>query len=360
MASDEKSALNAVLFRRCKATFGQVKIRNEGEKQTRRLSQDLKTGKPKPVIKYPGEYYAVCCPFCNDTRFRCYINHRYGTEDELGIPQTYLATCFNAGCPLAMKDRHTYDQLEDMLMGKFLHQLRRPTIREGREVNLDEIRATWPGKVTRLDKLPPTHEAVAYLAGRGFDPEMIGRFYNVHWCYQSTRFICEDRIVIPIYHNKRMVGWQVRPAYDTDWKSTGLPKYYTAPGTPRRRILYNFGNAVRYRFGVIFEGVTDVWKLGPQACCTLGATLTQQQQSLFARGFRNYAGGLGFDGDLNEELREKLTEIAADMHPRLKSGFCLLEFMKEYDPGSLDRGVLRPFIAQQAEQQGIRVSWKKR
>lgn len=360
MINEEKTALNRALYRRIRATFGNVKIRNVGEKQSRKLTTDLVTGKPKTKIIHAGEYYAICCPFCNDTRFRCYINHMYGRDDELGRPQTFLATCYNAGCPLSMKDRATYEQLEEMLTGHTLFQLRKANIQEGKEVDVNKVRANWPGQVTRLDKLPSTHEAVVYLAGRGFDPDKIGRFYNVHFCTQSDRFICENRLIIPIYHKKRMVGWQARAAYDCDWKSSHIPKYYTAPGTPRRQVLYNFGNAVRFRTGVIVEGVTDVWKLGPQAVCTLGATMTMQQQTLFVKGFRNHAGILLYDPDIKDQMKEKLDELVVDMQGKLKSGFCWVHLPDGTDPGSLDRSFLRPFIKQQAEDKGVKVSWKKR
>lgn len=360
MNNEEKQALNRALYRRIRATFGNVRVRNTGEKQQRKLSTDLATGKPKPVINHPGEYYAVCCPFCNDTRFRCYINHRYGTDDELGRPQTFLATCFNAGCPLSLKNSTTYQQLEEMLTGHKLFELRKAAIQEGKEIDVSKIRANWPGEVTRLDKLPSNHEAVIYLAGRGFDPAKIGRFYNVHWCTKSDRFICQDRLIIPIYHRKKMVGWQARAAYDCDWKQSYVPKYYTAPGTPRRQILYNFGNAVYYQTGVIVEGVTDVWRVGPQAVCTLGATMTMQQQSLFKRGFKNYAGVLLFDPDVKDKVKEKVDQLVAAMATKLKSGFCRVNLPEGTDPGSLDRSFLRPYIAQQAAEHGVKINWKRR
>ena len=77
-----------------------------------------------------------------------------------------------------------------------------------------------------------------------------------------------------------MVGWQARAAFDCDWKTSKYPKYYTAPGTPRKNILYNFGNAKNYKSIVVTEGVTDVWRIGPQAVCTLGASMSAAQTQL--------------------------------------------------------------------------------
>ena len=364
MSDEEKIALNRTLYRRLKATFGNVVIRNIGEKQKRKLSTDLKTGEPRPVISHPGEYYAVCCPFCPDTRFRCNINHMYGRDDELGRPQTFLAVCFNAGCPLSLRDQNAYQQLEEMLTGHKLFELRKAVLQEGKDVDVNKIRSSWPGEVTRLDKLPSNHESHVYLAGRGFDPEKIGRFYNVHWCSKADRFICQDRMIIPIYHNKRMVGWQARAAYDCNWKASYVPKYYTAPGTPKRNILYNYGNAVKYKTGIIVEGVTDVWRVGPQAVCTLGASMTMSQESLFVRGFKDHSGILLYDPDLRTKLEpkaiEKLDQLVERMNTKLNSGFCWVELPEGSDPGSLDRSFIRPFIKQAAMEMGIKVNWKKR
>lgn len=360
MENDERRALNRALYRRCKATFKHVQIKNVGEKQLRSVSVDLRTGAPRSVISHPGEYYAVCCPFCTDMRFRCYINHMYGQDDARGRPQTHLATCFNGGCPLASHTPLAYQQLEQILLGHTLISLRRAVITEGKEVDIDKFRMTWPGAVTRVDKLPATHSAVVYLAGRGFDVETIGRFYNVQWCSDSDRYICQDRLIIPIYHKQKMVGWQARAAYDTNWKTSRLPKYYTAPGTPKSQILYNFGNAIQYQVGIIVEGVTDVWKVGPQAVCTLGSTMSMQQQSLFRKGFQDYAGVLLYDPDVKEQTASNASAFAADFNSSLKSGFCVVQLPDGTDPGMLDRDFLRGYIEQQAAESGVLVSWARR
>jgi hypothetical protein len=358
-------ALNSLLYRRCVTTFKHVKIRNEGENQQRKLQLDIATGRRVPVITHPGEYYAVCCPFCNDTRNRCYINHRYGTDDEFGRPQKFLATCFNAGCPLNLKDSKSYEQLYEWLCGHSLVQLNKAVIQPGKTIDVDSIRMNWPGKVTRLDRLPADHKARVYLESRQFDPEQIGRFYNVHWCHESSRPFCADRMVIPIYRQKKMVGWQTRPPYDIDWKVSNEPKYYTAPGTPRRQLLYNLGKARQYRTGVIVEGVTDVWRVGPQAVCTLGASFTPQQQALFKQNFNEYSGVLIYDPDIfakpnNAQKGENLKEIAARLNADLNSGFCIVQLPGDCDPGESLRSHIWQCIMQQAREQNVQVSAQRR
>jgi hypothetical protein len=245
-----------------------------------------------------------------------------------------------------------------------LVELRKAVLQEGKKVDLEKIRSTWPGEVTRIDKLPSNHESHVYLAGRGFDPEIVGRFYNVHWCSKADRFICQDRMIIPIYHRKRMVGWQARAAYDCDWKKSYIPKYYTAPGTPVRHVLYNYGNAVNYQTGVVCEGVTDVWRVGPMAMCTLGASMTTQHRSLFVQGFKDHSGVLLYDPDVLEKaepkVQEKLEQMVLELSTKLNSGFCRVNLPEGTDPGSLDRSFLRSYVAQVAEEQGVTVNWNRR
>ena len=159
-----------------------------------------------------------------------------------------------------------------------------------------------------------------------------------------------------------MVGWQLRPPYDCDWKLSRVPKYYTAPGTPKSRIFYNLGNAEKYRVGVVMEGVTDVWRLGPQGVCTLGARMSAAQYKLFEKRFKDWSGVLLADADYKEKEPEnyaKMVDGAKDLNSRIKGGFAICE-LPHGDPGSLDRSFLRSLIVEQAKEQGVTVSWKRR
>lgn len=357
---DYKAALNKALYRRVKATFGHVRLANKQESQQRSITTDLASGRRVAKITHPGEYYRVCCPFCPDTRFKLYINHRYGTEDEFGRQQLQLAYCFRAGCPLEKGDSATYQKLSEMLLGRTLIKLSKANISEGVKVDVDAIRANWPGKVVRIDRLGFDHPAVKYLIERKFDPARIGKFWNVHYCYESDKRMCKDRLIIPIYHNKKMVGWQARAAFECDWKKSRFPKYYTAPGTPRRSILYNLGNAKNYKSIVVAEGVTDVWRIGPQAVCTLGATMTAAQTDLIRNSFADHSGVLLFDPDVQDRIADKVKPIVSALNNDLKSGFCWVNLPEGRDPGSTPRREIWNYIQTEAKNQGVDITTERR
>ena len=92
-------ALNANLYNQLCRLFVSVKIAKEGQSMNwymKRLD-----GVERPVIREgeKGEEYHVCCPFCNDERFRLWINHRWNTTDRLTGAKfgLGLCNCFNPG-----------------------------------------------------------------------------------------------------------------------------------------------------------------------------------------------------------------------------------------------------------------------
>src|SRR5262245_37670023 len=79
------------------------------------VATDAATGRPRLNVNWPGEYYRVRCCFCNDTRFRLYVNHRWGRyEPAVRSKCLFLAHCFNEDC-LARpgRARQLYDYVFD-------------------------------------------------------------------------------------------------------------------------------------------------------------------------------------------------------------------------------------------------------
>ena len=353
MTPETNSVLNSQLYLACKQVFSHVKIQNQGQSQQRSLTYDLVTNKHKPAVEYSGEYYIVCCPFCADTRFRLYINHRFGVEDEFGREELHLAHCFNDDC---LSDYDNRLKLHDMVKGRYRFA---PVVKPGIQIDVSDFVAKWPGTVKRVDVLEDDHPARVYLRSRSFDPDRIARFYNVHFCEQSDRWLCNNRLIIPIYHDREMRGWQARFVGELDWKDPDTPpKYYTCPGTKRSHLLYNLGNAARYETGVIVEGVTDVWAFGPMAVCTLGASMTVRQQSLFVSAFERHTGVLLYDPE--EMEKPAIQKLISDLQNKCEGGFAAVTLPAGVDPGQMDRQLMRDFVSQEAAKQGCNVNWEKR
>jgi hypothetical protein len=280
-------------------------------------------------------------------------------RDDEGNRNLWLAICYNDDC-LADFDRRR--QFWEELVDPRAPILDHARILPGAEIDLSTIVMDWPGPCTRLDKLPHNHKAVQYVASRNFDPEKIGRFYNVHYCHDSFRWLAKDRIIIPIYMDRVMRGWQARYIGELPWhdkKALDLPpKYFTCPGTPRRHLIYNLAGAAQYRTGVIVEGPTDVWSFGHMACCTLGATMTPQQRRRFHALFKERAAILLYDEDAwDKPGTQKIVEAFSG---QFAQGFAAVKLPKGRDPGNMDRDFLREFVADKARKAGVAVSWRRR
>jgi len=363
---DEAAAgvLNVTLYRRCVEVFGRVRITNPGEARIYRSI--VYGGQPREEVIQQGEFYAVCCPLCSDSRFRCYINHAYGTPDAKGFPRTSLVHCFNDGCALSLAEPEAFQQMKKYLLGYHLYNLQ-PTIRPGRVVDPFARCGRLPGPCVPVRDLPEDHVASQYLRGRGFDRTELSQRFDVRWCPESEMRLACQRIIMPFYHKQKLVGWQARPAFDLpNWKTARIPKYYTAPGSPKRSILYSLDLARQFRCGVIVEGVTDVWRFGGPAVALLGATINPQQLELFSSVFANGAGVIMLDADILDEpkteehrrARDAALAAAGQLKSRLAGGCCIVSPPAGWDPGNMPRQDLRNYVVQQAAAVGVTIDWE--
>lgn len=357
--------LNPVLFERLKRRFGRVKISNEGQAMVTEY-HTLPSGFKKMEIISAGEYYCVSCPRCSDTRFRLYINHRWARRDPInGTQNLWLCFCQNEDCYANEEARlDLYEQVAGIDQVMISHA----ALRQGEVVTAARSMAL-PGTHYRLDRLPQDHPANEYLAGRFYDPEKLGRFYDVGYCPESHYYLARNRIVAPVYQDKVLKGWQARYIGDMDWKNPDSPpKWWSCPGMDRSKLLYNLDNAKQYRTGIAMEGFGDVWSLGPMGVACFGSTMTHFQQKLFAAAFAKGSGVILFDADVktakDKQTKTKLNKIeamVADMRIKkvFRHGIALVWPPEGTDPGQLDRKFLRSYVADEAGKQGVKVDWRK-
>ena len=298
--------LNKRLYNGLVRAFGQVRIAKEGEPMNYRMVTDPLTHKPRVSVISGGEDYKICCPFCGDTRYRLEVNHRWNTTDPVtearfGIS---LMRCYNDGCdanldapPLVR--RECQQRLQELLRPYVARALglRTPAAQPKR---LTE--AKLPGKCVPLSQLPPDHPANNYLLTRGFHPWRLEQDFRVMYCLEDANENVSKRLIIPVYREGKLVGWQAR--YVGTPPADYVPKYYTMPGLPKRQLLYNYDNAMHTRFGVIVEGVTDVWRVGKQGVALLGSSLSTHQVALATAAWGETGVGLMLDPEFVAEPRK--------------------------------------------------------
>ena len=160
-----------------------------------------------------------------------------------------------------------------------------------------------PGELIPLVELDQDHQAIQYLVNRGFDPRELDEQYGLRYCREGRRyagglFDTTNTIVIPIYQNGTLIGWQSRLLYspekiedpkvmaalgwkqdeDGDWVKP--PKYFTSPGLSKGELLYNYDWARQGNLVVVTEGVFDCIAVGRSAVATFGKGVSDTQMRL--------------------------------------------------------------------------------
>jgi len=317
-----QKAINQPLYDRLCEVFGQVRVCNEGT-QFQATSAKRSFEIPGRRSKYlniidPGEYYAVCCPCCGDTRFRLWINHRWNTTFQ-GRSLRHLVRCYNENC----------DELDDFqsTLDSLVHSSTLVSLLPAPDLSLTagpKYETTMPGDVIGVDQLPKDHPVVKYLRDhRGFDVDTLGVQWGVKWITRPTHEYVFDtnRLLIPVYGDLdgtlQMLAWQTRwfnPETNSDIPpSKSTPKYITQG--PKRALVYNLYRARASKLIVICEGVFDAIRVGPQhGVCTFGKTLSSKQADLIEASVVADGGRVVFayDPDVSSKNWQRVMERVKD------------------------------------------------
>lgn len=350
--------LNPLLYQKLKQLFGRVRVADPGAGFRGNEIYDSARRRHDLRVADPGEYYCVNCRYCGDQRQRLWINHRFGEFGSDNRRMLHLAICYNEDC---LRDWSRRLELADQIFG--LHN------RNNRDVNWvaaageqesDRLTvATLPGECIPIAHLPADHIARQYLTvTRRYSLEILTQ-YQTCFCVRALPQYrpAEGRIVLPIFMNGQLVGWQARWPEDLNWKATGRIKFYSMPGMPKRQVLYNWDIAQRYPFIVVCEGIMSSWNVGPHAVALLGKTCAMPQQHLLTMG-RQQTIVLLLDGGATE--RKNMTDIIQQLlNQPGASGRAIVPVTLPdgRDPGSYDprnsREILHNVIRTQAAAMGV-------
>ena len=276
-------ALNTYLYNQLTEQFGTVLIASQGEAFLAMPGTNAQSN-----VVQAGEYYRVNCPYCRDTRQRLWVNHMWGIPDEHNNAHWWAVWCYNdTHCMKYEANRKDLITRVYKAIGRD-RRCRLPVARGHIEpTELCEVRV--PGdNIVPLTSLHPSHPAIYYLANqRGFDPEYLEKRFGVGWvdghCEDYRKMT--DRIYIPVYQNGQLVFWQGRvPSDDMDWRLT--EKYWGRRNVAKRKILYNYDVAKTKPWGMLVEGVTDVWRMGDHAFAMLGDNLSPPQVDMILAAWR--------------------------------------------------------------------------
>jgi len=362
-----------------------VRVIRQGQRNVKSRQFDVRNNRYFWKVENEGEVYLVCCPFCGDTRHRLNINHEWGVYDaNLNTHNYFLANCFNELCH---KQDFFLEQLKYKLQlsaGVSFHldtaaPVALPRPKEYRSPGLCE-------PMHELCRRDPGHRAVQLLAGRGFNPELLGYYWGVSFCHHGLFPFTQDRIIFPVVKDGKPVGWQARyVGPDGKGKVKGLyycyqcgyyqtpgdtkldlcpgcgkedirtvPKYWTMPGMSTSENALNWDVAKTWPFIAATEGPLDPIRMGtpdspdvpgPGICC-FGHTLSSYHRRLILESGKPLV--LLYDQD----VWETTIEIAKELQGFI-SYVLPVPLPQDEDPGSLPHRFLWDTIRYYASVSGI-------
>jgi hypothetical protein len=263
----------------------------------------------------------LTCPFCGDTGmhlgssptsvyFHCWRCGWHPTNETLSLVLGVEANTI----PQLLKQYHIYNNG-----------------RATRAKETDKVIAIHPFKLpSGTGPLGKYHKR--YLVSRHFDPDRIEREWGIQGTGPVSSLDHIDyklRIIIPIIWGGATVSFQGRDITDrSDTRYMACPK--DREKVPHQKILY--GNEEywgRNRTGIVTEGVTDVWRLGPSACATFGMDVGLEQVMAIAQRLDRIF--IVFDNELEAQrnarkLSTKLKMLGKEVY---------IQTIKAKDPGKM-------------------------
>lgn len=351
-------AINAGLYMALQKAFkGSVKVAKEGLPMRYVIKTNRITGKKRAEIidDEHGEEYRVCCPFCTDERYRLWISHMWNTEDAVnGVTFGHLVNCFNDGCDLNFDtdSPERIDRVEELK--SMISPLLRHTVNiQITEKETEDVIPKLPNVTTPIDQLEDRHSATMWLRNdRDFDVDQLANDWSVLYCPDDPHPFVDSRIIIPIYYDSDLAGWQARVPGKP---SKQVPKYYTMPGMRKKRVIYNYDRASQYDVGVLVEGPTDAWTVGFQAVATFGAEVSPHQIQMMVNAWGNTGLILLSDGDVRttKEKRARYERLRARLQETNAFAWGVLEvpMPEDKDPGDYASTDLWAMILHEAKRQ---------
>jgi hypothetical protein len=177
-----------------------------------------------------------------------------------------------------------------------------------------------------------------YLENRGFDPDLIERTWGVLGTGPASYLDdgagkdvdYRSRLFVPVRWGGEEVSFQAR-----DVTGRSELRYVSCPVA--REVVHHknvlYGIQERWgRTGIIVEGVTDCWRLGPLSCATFGISTKPEQVVEVARHFSRVA--IVFDPE--PQARARARRLAATLRLRLGTEPVVVD-IGSGDPGSMSQ-----------------------
>ena len=142
-----------------------------------------------------------------------------------------------------------------------------------------------------------------YLKGRGFDIDYLQSKFHLRGGGQVGNW--SYRILIPVYYNNVLVSWTGRSILDKETlKELNIPRYKNLSIEQSvinpKEIFFNLDNSTKDTV-ILVEGPMDVMKMGDDTICSLGTSLTREQELLLSKRYKKIF--VAFDNEIQAQKK---------------------------------------------------------
>lgn len=305
----------------------------------------------KPAHGSNGKELRICCPHpeCDDNKHKCYIN----IDKKYGYFNCFKCD-FRTGKEYDLCNFMAYT--EDITAAVALMRLMRaytptvPTDEDFRALTEDpeaivgesdtpSYLTSLPDNCVKFDTLAPDSPAVLYARSRGLH-EKEWWVANLHFVTKWTEVYnaagkykgnLRNRIIIPLYHNRQLCGWQARSINKED-----TPRYLNCPDSEMAKTVWPAVPPAPGKRVVIVEGVIDaiaVRKAGFNAYAVFSKKISASQMRLMkAWGIKDVV--LWFD---KKDALPQMIKAVEDLKMRFSNIFvpALKDWPKDLDCGDM-------------------------
>lgn len=266
----------------------------------------------------------ICCPFCSDKSY-------HGGIFTDGINNFTCWKCkTNVSFYRVIKEitNISYDDFFALTRASKLDIVKKPIVKEKK-----------PTIETKEVDFPKYYEPIL----NDSIPTLVKKFiskrnYTINDCIKYKAGYCKygeyaNRFIIPIFNNGMLVAFQGR-----DMTGRAEFKYKTSPISlnPINNFLYGY-DCISRRM-IILEGVFDKWRIGDDAVCSFGASLTDAQKKLV---IDKCADEVIFGYERNMYLKSK--RAAKELKPFIRKTKVLL-LPPKTDPDTLGKDYIENLI----------------
>lgn len=348
--------LNPGLYEALKKVFGKIRIVNKGSTAhytqvtdwfSTPLQRQLAENKPSIRVDMWGETYSMCCPKCNDKRFRLYVSHVWGVYNSQAGRKLYPVKCHNENCDWSTLSNDLF------ATGAKSFVLDPRSLEAAHPARKMEYPCD-PKKLIPVNRLNFDHPVIQYLESRGFcDLNLLAEEYQFCYCPESNwkREITDsagnkhtvspsNRLIIPNIQNDVWAGWQARYIgeipKDPQTNKPLIQKYLNAPGYSFGASLYRLDNAVKFtkgQFCLVSEGALSAVACGFAGICTFGMFPKPMQEELLVKHYLK--GRIIFLVESEAKLNGRIYECIKRLNTQVKGGCVAVDLPPGMDAANM-------------------------